>query len=278
MKIRGMFLLLAVLLAFYSFACAQEQLVLTTYYPSPSGSYSELFLAPKAEVGTDCDNAAEAGKMFYNLATNTLRVCKTISGATSWQDASGNWMVNAANTQLYANNTAWNVGIGTTTPAEKLQVGDNAGAATHILIRTGAAGVAGVQMMGGTVGVWHMDYDDNLDMLKIGRGGAEYMYIENGGNVGVNIVNPTEKLEVGGNIKVSGNVLMGYERRDSGWQLTRTLSISCSDPATKKIVGGGCLCDGELVQNYPSSDTQWDCVSRNGSGIQAFVICANIDN
>ncbi|MFH1440597.1 MAG: hypothetical protein ABIH18_00930, partial [Candidatus Omnitrophota bacterium] len=127
MKIRSVFLGLAALLAASSFVFGQavtEQLTLTTYYPSPVGSYSELQLVPKAEVAGDCAGANDEGKMFYDAASHSMRVCKNVGGGVGWGDFES-WTVSDDNTQLFAADIDWNVGIGTRTPRTRLELAND---------------------------------------------------------------------------------------------------------------------------------------------------------
>ncbi|MCX5705146.1 MAG: hypothetical protein NTZ92_03690 [Candidatus Omnitrophica bacterium] len=58
----------------FSLVFAQETLTISTYYPSPYGSYNELQLVPHTPNVTVC-NAAGEGTMYYDSAANDLRVC-----------------------------------------------------------------------------------------------------------------------------------------------------------------------------------------------------------
>lgn len=65
-----------------SLVFSQEQITITTYYPSPYGSYNELQLFPHNEPTTEC-NAATRGTMYYDSDDDSVYVCK---GATlGWQ-------------------------------------------------------------------------------------------------------------------------------------------------------------------------------------------------
>lgn len=95
-------------------AFAEESVTITTYYPSPYGSYGELQLYPSA--APTCDST-KRGVMYYDDTANSIRVCN----GSSWQQLSNFWTQSGNN--LYPNDTAWNVGIGNTNPgANKLSV------------------------------------------------------------------------------------------------------------------------------------------------------------
>jgi hypothetical protein len=70
---------------------AQEQLNITTYYPSPYGSYTELQLSPIATGSRSvCNAAAHEGKLYYDLTTHKVEVCDYLAvGGYSWRDLKG---------------------------------------------------------------------------------------------------------------------------------------------------------------------------------------------
>lgn len=58
-----------------------EEVTITTYYPSPYGSYNELQLYPHTPAVATCDATNGKGTMFYDSSTNQIKVCQ---GATGW--------------------------------------------------------------------------------------------------------------------------------------------------------------------------------------------------
>lgn len=74
-------------ICFYSFLFAQETLTITTYYPSPYGSYNELRLVPHNPAVAPCNATFGIGTMFYDNTTNPpqLKICD----GTSWQVIGG---------------------------------------------------------------------------------------------------------------------------------------------------------------------------------------------
>lgn len=66
---------------FFTTAFADETLTITTYYPSPYGSYNELQLAAHATPIATC-NAATKGTMYLDSDDFQVKIC----------DGAGNWV------------------------------------------------------------------------------------------------------------------------------------------------------------------------------------------
>ena len=66
---------------------AQEQLSITTYYPSPYGSYTELQLSPIATISRSaCTASTNEGKTYYDLTTHEIMVCDYQAlGSYAWR-------------------------------------------------------------------------------------------------------------------------------------------------------------------------------------------------
>ncbi|MFH0856810.1 MAG: hypothetical protein V1860_02840 [bacterium] len=184
---------------------------------------------------------------------NGLASWQTPSAGTEADGVIGNEIIDTANTTLTRS------GSGTAAAPYKLSL-NLANANTWTAAQTFSGGINASAVS--TVGTTRIDSGGNL--LNIGT-------INSTGRASINGQVVAQNLSV----TLGGQVSMGWERLDSGWKGARTWTIDCS--AGKKVIGGGCVCDGSLVYNYPSSATQWKCVSRDGSGIQAFVICAQIE-
>ncbi|MDP2923510.1 MAG: hypothetical protein Q8O30_07340 [Candidatus Omnitrophota bacterium] len=107
--------------------CQQtESITITTYYPAPFGVYGNLRLFPTTTIPA-C-NANNEGVMYYDdrLTVNQLMVCReTTPGTYGFVVAGSNWTHPAGTNDLYANDTNWNVGIGTDNPQAILDVNSN---------------------------------------------------------------------------------------------------------------------------------------------------------
>lgn len=139
-------IIFGVLVLFSSAYAREEELTITTYYPSPYGSYQQLYVADKLGIGT----SAPLEKLEINFGN--IRFRNPISG-TGWiydpyqiqfsdrnlnganwnlfEDSSlGNFAIreggiSAAGTVMVAKTGSGEVGIGTPTPTEKLEVAGN---------------------------------------------------------------------------------------------------------------------------------------------------------
>jgi hypothetical protein len=184
----------------------------------------------------------------------------TINGLVTAVNSIPDWTKNGTNA-VY---TAGNVGIGTTTPTDKLEVTMNSGAnqdgATIRAVNTSGVGSQpGIRfnMPDGTkiFSIAGDVFNDSLFIVsRTTGGGIPDIAVNQAGNVGIRNANPTKKLDVSGEIRASSFLMMA----DQGTATYATkifLSTSgCGAPASYQqigfISGIGYLCWGEVV-NYP---------------------------
>ena len=116
---------------------------------------------------------------------------------------------------LYVNTYSSNIGIGTVTPSELLDVvaasGDND---AFIRLRSGSGGSpateSGIKLTEASSYGWRIAHHASTDDLKIVHqdqndaiNGDNYMVFKSGGNIGIAESNPTSKLQVAGDVHIT---------------------------------------------------------------------------
>ncbi|QNF35582.1 hypothetical protein HUW51_23800 [Adhaeribacter swui] len=155
----------------------------------------------------------------------------SIQGNSVNQTANLTEWLNASGTAINVVNSAGNFGIGVTTPTQKLDVagnlrfsgtllpGGNAGTSGQVLQSTGNATAPvwadlstatsslnwalGGNTLPATPGIRNLGTISNHDLPFI-TNNSEKMRIQAGGNVGIGLTTPTERLEINGNMRLTG--------------------------------------------------------------------------
>lgn len=150
-----------------------------------------------------------------------------------------------------------NVGIGTTNPAHKLTVGDQAGTSPSNYLQINAATWAGIVFSGGGRGA-DITYNHAQNYLRFetspgdGTGPWERMRITGAGKVGIGTNNPTEQLTVAGKILSTGGD-GGFVFPDGSVQTTAATGGGAPDGVPGGVIvmwsgsalpAGWALCDG----------------------------------
>ena len=168
---------------------------LTVHGPNDSTLTSLLI----AGVGSGDPN------ITFNVAATDWTIGVDNSVSDNFVIANG---VNLATNPKISITTGGNVGIGTTSPAEVLHIkgGDviienGSAEASDLRFREDGSDMLGLKYQGGVSG-------NPLDIYNFSAS-TTLLRVDENGNVGINETTPTEKLHVDGNLKVTGDVLIG---------------------------------------------------------------------
>jgi len=154
---------------------------------------------------------------YQPLLTNPVTGTGTVNYLPKFTGAS-----TLGNSLIYDNGT--NVGIGTTSPAAKLHIGESGAAAQLWLQRTD--GYNPVKLIGGTL--------SDGSGFKITMNTTDAFAITSGGNVGIGTTSPSEKLSViGGNIQLGAGYKLQYS---STAYMTPENNVSGAEIATGGIL------------------------------------------
>ena len=178
----------------------------STYYPAPFGMYDRLRLVPRAGLQPgDCDEASEAGTFYYESGVG-LRLCD--EATLTWGSIGGGvWTQSGDN--IYPSDTATNpdlkVGIGTTTPLQKLHV---AGGDIMIDNATFLRGKDAFGQGWGLVGIigntFYVGSPGGPPISFFAGRVAERMDSDNtAGNVGIGTASPNARLSLGTSSQVA---------------------------------------------------------------------------
>ena len=188
-------------------------------------------------VGADLASPTE-GLLYYNTTGHNFRYYD----GTAWQNAlfGNQWNVNGTKISY----SLGNVGIGVVDPIFQLDV---AGAfhTTGNIQADGYVGIGGspnykLNIFDGSLAftnstdakTWTFNYNSTNNGLQFNEDGvSSRLNIENGGNVGIGVVNPAYKLDVAGNIHTSSGLVVDGNAAFNG-------SASVDGPMTVNSGGG----------------------------------------
>ena len=163
-------MVLVLLLGTVVYAIAEE-LTLTTYYPSPRGVYHELRTAGDVKLG--------------DVSASSPKARLEIRGRTAGTSERALYVGNVDGDLRFVVQDNGNVGIGTASPTQKL----------HVVGNTRIEGAVAAS------------YFDSLSPLILRTNGTERMRIDDTtGNVGIGTTSPTQKLDVAGQIRATGDI------------------------------------------------------------------------
>ncbi len=127
-------LLVAALLVLVVPELGSESVTLTTYYPAPSGVYTNMITTGNTYLARDSGNVAigatsATGKLEVKVAGNGTSAFRLLAGANAFLDVTpklvggrSQTVLDAANRDVVIQNGTGYVGIGTTAPDRKLHV------------------------------------------------------------------------------------------------------------------------------------------------------------
>jgi hypothetical protein len=218
-KILGIVFLVSGVWGLVASASAQtESITFTTYYPSPYGVYKNLRIYPNDDNTPGDPCAGKEGEMYFDRSDQALCICS--GSPPTWVPIGGTGggsLWTQAGNNLYPNNNAWEVGIGMTNPAVELHV-KNIGAIPVADIAMEPASSRLWTMSVTDAGIWELHYllagtshsgvNSYVPVRVYAEGGGQAnTLVVRGGNVGIGITSPTQKLDVNGKVKVNDSVI-----------------------------------------------------------------------
>jgi len=212
-------------------------LTLTTYYPAPFGSYSQLRLVPRAAISGACD----VGSMYVDETTGLLMYCRNDSTygllPTAWtQDNDAVFLTDVTNY------SSLKVGIGTINPDSLLQVEAQGADATFKVDQMGgSAYVVRSQATNSSIGT------SSNTSLQINTNNTTRIHITSQGNVGVNMTNPTHELVVKGNVEITVDAGQDSQVTFSRGTTFVTMGLDAADNYFKINYGTAVGASTELV-------------------------------
>lgn len=113
--------------------------------------------------------------------------------------------VTTGGTERLRINSAGNVGIGTTSPQAKLDIGDTSAAFTASIIRASATGIAELRFADTVDNAGYVSYDHTSNYMRFATSATERMRIDAAGNVGIGGTPANGMLEL---FKTSGEAVI----------------------------------------------------------------------
>jgi len=148
--------------------------------------------------------SSQSGLFFYDGA---------IPGGMRYNFSSDDLSIFTAGTTNLMIDSSGKVGIGTTSPGAKLQVGDTS-TGHDVYIAGSTSSESGLFFYDGSI-PGGMRYNFSTDDLSVFTAGNTRVMIDSAGDVGIGTTSPSEKLEVNGDTKVSGNLKVDGSYYDS---------------------------------------------------------------
>jgi len=163
----------------------------------------------------------------YGTTAGTRGDISIVAGATATPLTSGSINFTTNNTQRAIIDFDGNVGIGTTSPSEKLEVDGNARITGDVTLSNGNAlrwTSDDVRIEGTTAGDNIKFYVANTEILQLAQSGTLATITGNlttTGNVGIGTTSPSEKLHIAGNMRLQNQL---YDSTNSQGSIGQVLS------------------------------------------------------
>ena len=212
-------------------------LTLTTYYPAPFGSYSQLRLVPRAAIAGACD----VGSMYVDETTGLLMYCRSDSTygllPTAWtQDGNSVFLTDVTNYSTLR------VGVGTINPDSLLQVEAQGSDATLKVNQLGgSAYVVRSQATNSSIGTI------GNTSLQVNTNNTTRIHVTSQGKVGINMTNPTQELVVKGNVEITVDAGQDSQITFSRGTAFVTMGLDAADNYFKINYGSSVGATSELV-------------------------------
>ena len=218
-----------------------------------TGGVSRLFVRGDGNIGIGTTTPSQKLDVVGGYIRSDTGFCIGSDCITSWGGVGGGGYWSQLGSSLYPTDITWNVGIGTISPNWRLTV---VGGDEPLAVKKG----------------------DYYFFVGVNRGGGDYVDIgayhstlgwrnlilnRDGGNVGIGTTNPTQKLDVNGNVRIRSLNCTGFA---NGGKLTTDSSgnLTCADD----VGGGGGItcadCDPRFVN--VTGDTMTGSLTINTSG------------
>ena len=101
------------------------------------------------------------------------------------------------------------------------------------------------------------------------------MIVKKNGNVGIGIVNPEAKLELNGDIKLTGTLNFGLRIVKNNGQNNTVVTAIC--PAEYVVIAGGCnSSNGNIISSVRLDNMTWRCIFSGATNNDAQAICSKM--
>jgi len=188
---------------------------------SPGGTYGKLSVAGGIRILDDNNAKLEIGR-YSSGAPNAY--IKLGANANSLRLTN-----NTDTADLFTITNGGNVGIGTTTPATKLDVvgivRSYAASNNYAQLNNGS-----FQAVGDHGGTFMIDVDNNgtADLVNIKKSGSSRFYIQNGGNVGIGTTSPRARMSFPNIVDTNGYDIGTIRFYDNGSNIFYGIGVSDS--------------------------------------------------